>query len=451
MNDNKMKRRDFLKAGGISAIAVSTGINSDGVQAQETQNEMPMLASQISRRAPLPPAKGPRVVVVGGGWSGLTMAKYLKRNYRAFDVVLVEKKAGFVSCPLSNLWLADQVNLEFLSHSYCEAAGNNDYLFFNATVIGTDRESRKIFTDEGFVEYHYLVLAPGIDYDYARIGVEDPAQVQMLQNFYPAGFKGISEILAIKHKLNTFEGGDFLMTVPSGNYRCMAAPYERACMAAAIFKKRGIKARIHLLDMNPGIRIKSDGFTRAWDTFYSDIIHYESSVEVSSIDPAARRLETVFDQYEFDDAIIYPPIRASRLIESLDLHDPISPQKEAHIHPFKYHIIDDEHVYVTGDSRSQPFSKSGNTANSEAKYVAELIAAHAQGRDINWRSPQTMCFSGVTIDPVESMSIISSYRFDEEEQRFQFTRVHPIEEWSTTSGQAGFAWAEGMFKDMFYT
>ena len=446
-----MKRRDFLKASGVSAIAASTGLNSGAAQAQGAHIKMPMLASQISRSVPLPPAKGPRVVVVGGGWSGLTMAKYLKRNYRNFDVVLIEKKAGFVSCPLSNLWLADQVNLEFLSHSYYEAAGNNDYLFLNATVIGADRESRKLFTDEGFIEYHYLVLAPGIDYDYSRIGVEDPAQVQVLQNSYPAGFKGLSEILAIKHKLQAFEGGDFLMTVPSGNYRCMAAPYERACMAAAIFKKRGIKARIHLLDMNPNVRIKRDGFMRAWETFYSDIIHYESSVEVSSIDLENRRLETDFDEYEFDDAIIYPPVRASRLIESLDLLDPKSPQKEAHIHPFKYHIIGDEHVYVTGDSRSQPFSKSGNTANSEAKFVAELIAAHVQGRDINWRSPQTMCFSGVTIDPVESMSIISSYRFDEEEQRFQFTRVHPIEEWSSTSGQAGFAWAEGMFKDMFYT
>ena len=449
MNKETMKRRNFLKIGGASALVAGSGLTGATHAGQSSLNAS-MLATQIGQPAALPAAKGPRVVVVGGGWSGLTMAKYLKRYNKEFDVVLVEKKAGFVSCPMSNLWLADQVDLEFLSHSYCEAATNNDYQFFNATVIGADRESRKVFTDEGIIDYHYLVLAPGIDYDYARMGVEDPAQVQSLQTHYPGGFKGISEILSIKHKLHAFEGGDFLMTVPSGNYRCMAAPYERACMAAAIFKKRGIKARIHLLDMNPGIRIKSDGFERAWETYYADIIHYESSVEVSAIDSVTKRLETDFDEYTFDDAIIYPPVRASRLIEALDLVDPISPQKEANIDPFKYHVIDDEHVYVTGDSRSQPFSKSGNTANSEAKYVAEVIAAHAQGREIDWRSPQTMCFSGVTIDPVESMSIISSYQFDENDQRFQFSRVHPIEEWSTTSGQAGFAWAEGMFKDMFY-
>ncbi len=272
----------------------------------------------------------------------------------------------------------------------------------------------------------------------------------MLQRQNPGGFKGFSELLAIKRKLQAFEGGDFVLTVPSGNYRCMAAPYERACMVAAVFKKRGIDARVILLDMNPDIRIKADGFRRAWETYYADVLFYESSVEINSVDPENGIIETDFDEYAFDDAIIYPPIRASRMIEMLGLHLPISPQKEADIDPFRYHLAGDERVYVAGDSRSQPFSKSGNTANSEGKYVAELIAAHASGREVTWRSPQTMCFSGVTIDPVQSMSIISSYRYYEDEQRFDFDRVHPIEEWSATSGQAGFAWAEGMYKDMFY-
>ena len=445
-----MKRRDFLRLGTTAALATGIGGLHGSAGAQQSQPLAPAISTRLGRAAELPPAKGPRVVVVGGGWSGLTVAKYAKRNNRDLDVVLVEKNAAFVSCPISNLWLADQVDLEFLSHSYYDAARNNDYLFLNATMLDADRVGRKLYTDQGVVDYDYLVLAPGIDYDYGRIGVEDPYQVQQLKRQYPGGFKGFSELLAIKRKLQAFEGGDFVLTVPSGNYRCMAAPYERACMVAAIFKKRGIDGRVVLLDMNPDIRIKADGFARAWETYYSDILVYESSVEISSVDPENGVIETDFDEYAFDDAIIYPPIRASGLIEGLGLHSQISPQKEADIDPFKYHVPGDEHVYVTGDSRSQPFSKSGNTANSEGKYVAEVIAAHAQGREVTWRSPQTMCFSGVTIDPVESMSIISSYRYDEDEQRFGFDRVHPIESWSATSGQAGFAWAVGMYRDMFY-
>ncbi len=443
-NDDK-ERRQFLKASAVSTLAAGTGVY--GVS---NASDTPALAGRSTRYVALPKAHGPRVVVVGGGWSGLTIAKYLKRNHPVFDVVLVERKSGFVSCPLSNLWLADQIDLELLSHSYLDAAKNHNYLFLNATVIDADRIARKIFTDMGIIDYEYLVLAPGIDYNYGKLGIEDPAEEYQLRLQFPGGFKGISELIAIKHKLHQFKGGDFLMTVPSGNYRCMAAPYERACMAAAVFKKRKINARVVLLDMNPDVRIKSEGFHLAWKQYYSDVIHYESGIGITAIDPFNKIVETDFDEYGFDDAVIYPPIRASRLIEDLGLMSQNSLQKEADIHPFKYHMMDDERVYVTGDSRSQPFSKSGNTAHSEAKYVAEVITAHVQRREIPWRSPQTMCFSGVMIDPVESMSIISSYKFNQQEDRFQFDRVHPIQKWSERMGQAGFAWAEGMYKDMFY-
>ena len=142
---------------------------------------------------------------------------------------------------------------------------------------------------------------------------------------------------------------------------------------------------------------------------------------------------------------------AASIIEQFGLSDKNSSQKEAAIDPFKYHLVDDEHVYITGDSRSQPFSKSGNTAHSEAKYVAEVIVAHANGKEIPWRSPQTMCFSGVKIDPLESMSIIAFYKFDDRERTFEFDRTHLMEDWNTRAGQAGLAWAEGMYKDMFYT
>jgi sulfide dehydrogenase [flavocytochrome c] flavoprotein chain len=294
------------------------------------------------------------------------------------------------------------------------------------------------------------VLAPGIDYDYPRIGVEDPENEYAVRMNYPAGFNSASEVMEIKHKIENFKGGTMIMTVPPGNYRCMAAPYERACMAAAVFKKNHIKGKILLLDANPEIRIKADGFKRAFHDYYSDIIEYHPSIEISAVNTEEKFIETDFDNYEFDDAVIYPPIRASRILEKFGLVDADSSQKEADIDPFKYHLKGDEYVYIAGDSRSQPFSKSGNTAHSEAKYVAEVIIAHARGEDISWRSPQTMCFSGVKIDPLESMSIIAFYKFDKGEN-FAFDRVHLMEKWSPRSGQAGLAWAEGMYKDMFYS
>ncbi len=443
----KINRRTFLQTS--TALASATLVSSSA-SADETI-ATPSIGGIYSSPAAIPAKKGQRVVVLGAGWSGLTMAKYLKKYNPDFDVVLIDKKDQFVSCPLSNVWLAGQINLDFLTHSYVEAAKNNNYLFLNATGLELDRVSKTLYTTIGAIQYDYLVVAPGIDYDYARIGVENPEDEYAIRMNYPAGFNSASEVMEIKHKLENFKGGRLLMSVPPGNYRCMAAPYERACMAAAIMKKNHIKGKILLLDANPEIRIKADGFHRAFNDYYPDIIEYQSSTEISAINLEDKEVDTDFDSYPFDDAIFYPPVRAAKILETFGLVDSGSSQKEAAIDPFKYHMLDDEYVYVTGDSRSQPFSKSGNTANSEAKYVAEVIIAHAKGKQIEWRSPQTMCFSGVKIDPLESMSIIAFYKFDTQEKSFAFDRVHLMEKWSSQSGQAGLAWAEGMYRDMFYS
>ena len=444
----KINRRSFLQAG---ALLAGASVSPSSVFARTEVNGQSAMINRLSTPALLPAKKGPRVVVVGGGWSGLTMAKYLKKNNAALDVILLDRNEQFVSCPMSNVWLAGQVDLEFLTHSYVEAAKNNDYLFLHATAIELDRVSKMLFTSMGSIHYDYLVLAPGIDYDYSSIGIDNPEDEYALRMNYPAGFNNASEVMAIKHKLDNFKGGTLALTVPTGNYRCVAAPYERACMAASIFRKKNIHAKILLIDMNPDIRIKAKGFKKAFAEFYGDIIQYEPNADIKGVNLAEREIVTDFDSYAFDDALIYPPIRAASIIQQFGLSDQESRQKEAITDPFKYHIPDDEHVYVTGDSRSQPFSKSGNTANSEARYVAELIAAHAAGREVEWRSPQTMCFSGVKIDPLESMSIITFYKYDEIEKNFAFDRSHLIEKWSQKAGQAGLAWAEGMYKDMFYS
>ena len=445
-HNKSINRRSFIQ---LSGAAAAGPLLSQPARASEPVTA-PFVGGRQLQAASLPTKKGPRLLIVGGGWAGLTLAKYAKQIHPDFDVVLLDQNEAFVSCPVSSSWLAGQVSYAFLCHSYYEAAKNHNYLFLQAAVVDVDRDARTVFTQHGTIEYDYLALAPGIDYDYTRMGVDDPELQLRLQMHYPGGFKDASELLTIKRKLDAFAGGTFAMTIPGGNYRCTAAPYERVCMAAAVFKKRKLDATIKVLDTNPGIRIKEAGFTRAFEEVYGDIVDYEPSVEITGVNVDTQEIETDFDVYGFDDALIYPPVRASRLLEHLGVINPDSPEKSANTHPFNYHVMGDERVYVLGDSRSQPFSKSGNTAHTEAKYVAEVIAAHISGKEVEWRSPQTMCFSGVTIDPLQSMSIVASYRYDAEEKAFAFGETKAVETWSAAAGTAGLAWAEAMYTDLFY-
>lgn len=436
-------RRKFLKMGGIAMMAGATSgvplIGHAGVKNLRTD------------AAVLPRAKGPRVVVVGAGTAGLTIAKYLKLENSKFDVVVVEKRDMYSSCFSSNLWYDDLINLEFLAgHSFLDAAKNNNYIFFNATCIGLDRSVRQVYTNQGYIDYEFLVLTPGIDYDYGRIGITDVDTEFALRTTCPGGFAMPTEHVTIRDKVRNFKGGIFIQTVPSGNYRCLPAPYERACMIAAYFKKHKIKGKVLILDFSPEITIKAQGFHAAFEELYKDYIEWQPSVNITGVDVDRKIIKTEFDSIPFDEASIYPGVRASKMIEWFDLVDPKSPQKEANIDPFRYHVIGDPHVYVAGDSRPMGFSKSATTSNTEGKHVAKVLAATEKGRQIDWASPQTVCYSMVNGDPMEAIAVYANYIYDERKQAFAFSPDTKLfQKRDKEKGMAALSWAEGIYQDLF--
>jgi sulfide dehydrogenase [flavocytochrome c] flavoprotein subunit len=436
----KLQRRSFLQlSAGVAGGLAAAGLVS-------VSPSVAAVSGRTNKPADLPAAKGPRCVIIGGGVSGLTLAKSLKKENPKFDVVLVEPNALYMACYLSNLWLDDLIDLKILPHSYCDAARNGNYVWLQGKLVDLDRQAKRAFTSEGYIDYQFIVLAPGIDYNYASVGIKDPEMVVACAQNFPAAFKPGSEHLTLKSKLENFETGIFLMTVPTGNYRCLPAPYERACMVAAYFKKNKIKGKVVLLD--PGEKPfapKAPGFLAAFSELWKDIIEYKPSTMIKSVDPIKKTVTTDFDTIKFDDASIYPRVRAAKLIEDLGLHDPKNPQLEADIDVYKYFAKGDKTCYVTGDCRPMGFSKSANTANSEGHYVAKLITAVEAGKDIDWQSPQTICYSMVNGNPEEAIVVQAKYA----KQGFAFTDVHLDNTRSAALAKATHEWGNGIFRDMF--
>src|SRR5271170_4125722 len=60
----------------------------------------------------------PRVIVVGGGAGGATVARYLRLADVTLDITLVEPKRQYTTCFFSNLYLAGLRSLESLTHGY---------------------------------------------------------------------------------------------------------------------------------------------------------------------------------------------------------------------------------------------------------------------------------------------------------------------------------------------
>ena len=453
MNEN-LDRRNFLKMGGAVLAAGTAGCATGITGSAVAQSGSKSTAISTGMMAALPKAKGPRLVIVGAGTSGMTIAAHAKKNYPTFDVVLIDKRDMYSSCFNSNLWYVGIINLEFLAdHSFLDAAVNNKYTFLSATVTGLDRASRTLATSEGDVKYDFLVLAPGISYDYDKIGVKDVETMTALRQTYPGGFISPMEHVTLKRKVREFEGGVFVQTVPGGNYRCLPGPYERACLMAAWIKKNKIKGKVVILDANPEVTIKKQGFHAAFDELYKGIIEYRPGMAITGVDVEKRIIKTEFDSIQFDDASIYPNVRGNILIEQLGLMAPStkSGQKEADVDTRFYNVIGDPHVYVTGDSRPHPYSKSANTSNTEGQFDAKVLAARAQGKEIAWESPETVCYSMTNAFPPEAIKVDAKYTYDAAKDAI--TGFSPDtktwEKRDEAMGRAYLEWAQGIYRDMF--
>jgi sulfide dehydrogenase [flavocytochrome c] flavoprotein chain len=450
-----LTRRELLKLSGAAAVAIGAAgcAQKPSAAAEGTvKNEKHV---GVGSPAPLPKKTATRVVVVGGGWSGLTIAKYVKRYAPQADVVLVEQREEFMSCPVSNLWVVDAVDLDFLMHDYLQAARENNYTFFHATAVGVDKENKVLMTSNGDMKYDYLVLAPGIDYDYSE-WTDDPAMILRLKTDYPAGFIPGSEHMTLRNKVQNFEGGNFILTVPGGNYRCLPAPYERACLIADYFKKEGIEGKVILIDENQDITIKAHGFHSAFEKLYANYIEYMPGTKIAKIDLDNKKVMTDYDEeIAFADAAFYPHVRGGKLLEVAGVaKNSIFNKMEADIDVKTYQVHGHPDIYCTGDVRPMGFSKSGNTANTEGVIVAKQIAARVNGKPVGpWESPLTICYSAVAIDPILAISVNAGYAYDEKTKRFSFANVYTNENWDgrvgINNGRGLMEWAKGLYRDMF--
>ena len=356
-----------------------------------------------------------RVVVVGGGWGGLAAAAELRRRAPELDVTLIEPQASFFSLPLSNKWLAGQLDIRQLQRAYGSAASRHGYRWERAAVTAIDRERREVRTAVTRFGYDWLVLATGIRHDYSAWFGEDKDAATLCANRYGAAFLSGPELLDLKQRIDAFSGGDLVMNIPSGQFRCPPAPYERASAIAHLFKQRRIKGRVILLDGGPGIL----GFRQLFAERYKDQIVHMAHAEIKSVDPRARMVRTEFDEYRFDDAILMPPQQAHGLVWEAGLiardAGGVSTGWAA-LDPVHLHAEGDPRVFLVGDLIGQVsplfpgYSKTGHVAAALGRIAAAQIAARAAGVDPEVMLPDSVCHVISDFGLPEGIRVDASYR-----------------------------------------
>ncbi|MBL8490815.1 MAG: FAD-dependent oxidoreductase, partial [Rhodocyclaceae bacterium] len=151
-------RRSFLKAGGALGLAAATAAVAQVPGA-------PFLVTGSSDVL-IPRGRQRRVVICGGGWGGLNAAKQLRLLAPDLEVVLLERNPVFFSCPMSNKWLVDVVDTHYLTHEYLAVSEKYGYRFVQTEILAVERDRKRVVTAAGHLDYDWLILSPGIRYNY---------------------------------------------------------------------------------------------------------------------------------------------------------------------------------------------------------------------------------------------------------------------------------------------
>ncbi len=380
-----MRRRDFIRytAVGLGALSLAPSLSLAG-------------------------AGRKRVVVIGGGYGGLTAARYLKRLNPAIEVVLIERNEKFISCPISNWVLVDKWPMANISFSYDSLAGQGVKVVRDE-IIGLDAIAGYVQGKAGRYAYDRLIVSPGIDFRDELIEGYD----QRAKDAFPHAWHAGPQTLQLQQQLADLPaGGTVMMTVPASPYRCPPGPYERASLIADYLKKNKPGARLIVVDPHPRIASKTGLFQSAWDDYYQDVIDYRTEQTVVGVDVDKNSIRTQTDEINADVINLIPGQKAAELAFTLGL----VPEGELWA-PVKAQTLESTMipgVYVIGDATdtrtSGPMPKSGYVANSMGKVVAAAIVADLAGKKtpIPWFA--NTCYSMVSM--TEAIYITGVYYYD---------------------------------------
>lgn len=320
-----------------------------------------------------------RVVVVGGGIGGATVAKYLATSSARPDVTLVEPKHQYTTCFFSNLYLAGVRSLESLTHDYetLPRAYGIKVIHDSATVI--DPVGKTVAIAGGAkLPYDRAVVAPGIAFKLGAIEGYDEAAMQIM----PHAWNGGPQTKLLRQQLESMEdGGVFVIVAPPDPFRCPPGPYERACLAAYYFKQFKPRAKILILDAKDTF-FEQDLFEDGWNRHYPGMIEWlpgQFTGGVKSVDVKTRTIRTAGQTFNASVANIIPAQIAGELAQRAGLADqsgwcPVDPLTfESKLQP-GIHVIGD--ATTAGD-----MPKSAFVANSQAKACAFAIAAALTGSE----------------------------------------------------------------------
>jgi sulfide:quinone oxidoreductase len=330
-----------------------------------------------------------RILIVGGGAAGISIAAHLRRRDEAIDIAIIEPSEVHYYQPAFTLVGGGAYAFE---KTHRQEAGliPKGVRWIKDYAEGFDPEQNRVMLRSGgAVGYDYLVVCPGIQLDWHKIdGLgEALGKHGVCSNYSPDAVRYTWECI------QNFSGGTALFTQPPMPIKCAGAPQKIMYLAADRFRGRGLldKADIQFCNAGPAM-FGVPFFAKALDkvaegygakrNFNCNLVAIDgpgktATFERTGADGAKERVSLPFDMIH-----VTPPQSAPDFIKKSPLANAAG---WVEVHPMSLQHPRYPNVFGLGDATSTPNAKTAAAVRKQVPVVVRNIRALAEGKQLDPR------------------------------------------------------------------
>lgn len=327
-----------------------------------------------------------RIVIVGGGSAGLSVAARLVRAGQE-DVAVVDPAEMHYYQPLWTLVGGGCAPVEESVRAEASVMPEG-VSWIRQAATGIDPDAGEVELSDGSrVGYDVGVICPGIQLDWGRVGGLSEAMTS------PAVSSNYGYDTAPKtwELVRSFTEGTAVFTMPSGPIKCAGAPQKIAYLACDWWRRQGVLERIRRVLVLPtptmfGVKEFSDVLEQV-AARYGIEVHCSS--EVVEVDPEGRTV-TVVDhakadsktKIDYDLLHAVPPQSAPDWIKQSPVAAADTPAGWVEVDKGTHQHMRYPNLFSLGDAGSTPNSKTGAAIRKQAPVVAANVVATLEGKDL---------------------------------------------------------------------
>jgi sulfide:quinone oxidoreductase len=307
------------------------------------------------------PAK--KIIIVGGGNAGLSVAAQLLKKDRSLQISIIDPSSKHYYQPAWTLVGAGIFDINKTVRNEADYIPKGTTWIKDAVVSFLPDENKVVCSSGKSYEYDAMIVCPGIQLDWGKIkGFKETLGKNEVSCNYSFDLAPYTWEL-----IKNFKGGTAIFTNPVSPVKCGGAPHKIMYLACDYWRKQGIldKCNVHYLSGASvifGIKEYADTLS---EVVKKDNIKAHFGVNVVEID----------GNIKTDICHAVPPQSAPDFLKNSPLSDPKNPYGYVEVNMNTLQHSRYDNIFALGDCTNAPCSKTGAAIRKQAPVVVQNVLA----------------------------------------------------------------------------